>query len=224
MGWIFFIVIVVLVVGILFAAGKWPFKKKSRGDFLKALSKLVDGNIEPILERSDSFRIKYNLDGVNFTFEDIQDRGFRAPINKAYLKVKTGQPFDLYFTSKEGSKKFGYNIVLASQVPLESERQKVKVELPRELSVFDVVTNNPVKAIALFEDERIVDLFLNYKNQDNEGYIFISLKIVIGEIVLEFHPVGGLKPNLLSLYKNIPNIENYSDQLLMLYQKVLRSS
>ena len=212
------LVIIISTFGIIILQGKSPFTKKTRGQFLKELAEFMEGSLQPLPGKEQGFSVSYQLEGVNVIFEDFLDQGFDRKGRKALLKVKTNNPLILGFMEKEGKATSRSAPFMPSQISDEPIEKIIKVKIPDQLKFFRILTNDPLQTNFLFEDPRVLDIFLAYKNLDNRGYPYMSLKIWEGEIILEFQPTAACHPGLPDLQQDIPTIENHTEKLLVLYR------
>lgn len=214
MMWIVFFVIALLVGGILFIAQETHENKKSKKSYLEELEKFVEGKLEPLAERPDSFRIIFKYQGKEFIYEDLEVQGFQESLHKAYLRGKTNSGLTLYATEKEKSTRIRTDIFIASEIPDEPIAEDQKVIIPKGLGDLNIHTNDIELTNALLSDFRMLKIILDFKNTAPGGSSFLSLKVLNGVVILEFYPVSQFKPSLQELKGNISQIENYLMMLI----------
>jgi hypothetical protein len=189
-------------------------------EFLQKLEKFLDGRLETIDNQENSFRINFTFEGQPFVYEDIEDKGFKDKNYKAFLKAQTSQQLTLNFTEKGQSTRIRSEIFLASEIPNEPIQESIKVHVPNSLQDFNIHTNNPVRANKLLEEKKIAHIFSVFKNVDKRGNPFMSLAIIDGMVILEFHSAPSYKPNLKALRDSIRSVEDYLDTLLVVINKL----
>jgi len=220
MNWIIIGFVIVSLVLIFILKGNLPNKIRSRDQFLKEIEKFVDGRLEPISDQPNSFRIIFNFEGQEFVYEDLESLGFKDKVYKTYLKLKTPSKLTLSFTEKK-SRNVEKNKVRITSALEEMAQRHTKVHLPKELEKnFNVNTNNAVQTNLLFRDKKAANVFVAFKNFDASGHPFMSLKIISGFIILEFHPSGTLHPRPLSLQISLQSLEEYLDKLLIVAKQL----
>ena len=221
MWWIAVIVIFALVAGIVyFSLITTSGRKKTREQFLKELADSMEGSVEPLHDplQPNAFRVIFNFEGEKFIYEDIEELSFREKLFKGYLKCQTPSSLDLYVTEKEKSNK-----IIQPELQFSAHKnfkEKIKVHVPRSLRQFNVYTNHPQEANILLGDEKIAQVFAGFKNADSRGHPFLSLKILHGEVVLEFHSTVVYTPNRTDLINNVALMENYVQKLLLIVNKL----
>ncbi len=224
MMWLLAIIFVGLLGVLIFLSGYFSSQKKTRDQFLKELANLLGGKLEPIADLDNSYRISFNFENHDFTFDDIEEKGFTVTINKALLKVSTPTKFNLTFIEQEEKATMRSSIVLASQIEEENVSAVAKVNLPKSLKGLKVSTNDPLLANRLLDDSKVANIFSGFKNLDVRGYPSVSLKIVDGIISLEFGLLATFRPSLTELRSHIAQLENYLDILLFLVEKLKKLS
>ncbi|HLF17973.1 MAG TPA: hypothetical protein VI749_03650 [Candidatus Omnitrophota bacterium] len=213
-------VIVLLMVGAIIYL-KRPSQKeiKTRDEFLSELVEFVEGKLEPLEGFENSFKISFNFEGHSLVYEDMELPGFKAKSNKCFLKAPVPQKFDLQFQEKEQSAK-----IIQSNAPAygkgETHRAGGKVELPSKLKRFDVSTNDYQLANRFLSQAKVVQILGEYDNVDFRGNHFIAIKIIRGEIILEFYTEGRYHPNLGSVKNNIHLFDDHIKNVLTL-KKIL---
>jgi len=203
MNVLFIIGIVVLILGVVLLSFNSPVKKKPRQQFLKELAGFVGGTGKAIEGKENCFQICFNFEGQDFIFEDIEEKGFETMLNKAYLKAKTPAYLTLNFTEKERSMRIKSDILVMSDIKDEQKRKEIKVRTPKELEKLKIFTDNPSAVNELFKDNKIVQIFNDFKNVDNRGSHSVSLKVTHGELILEFHSNESFYPSLAALHSHI---------------------
>ena len=218
-NWLGILVVVGLIGGIIFLAGGAPEKQKSREDFLKELAEFLEGKFCAIAGKEDSYRVDFEFEGIPFYFEDVEQKGFRGKAYKTYLKVKTKSELTLYFTEKENAA-VKMTMVMASEIPNEPIQVQQKVNLPSSLNTFKAFTNNAFRANQLLENKKIEQIFLEFKNLHKRGSPFLSISIVNGIVILEFHTIATFKPNMIALRNNPSLIDHYVERLGLVVQEL----
>ena len=224
MIWVFVIMIICFSAGIIFLGKSSPFRVKTRQEYLQEMASFIEGNLEPIPEKEDSFRIIFNFERNNFSFEDVVEKGFRGDINKAFLRKrieliggKKDEPLlFLVFTEKKKGAAVRSETLIVSDIPNDFFAKNSKVQIPEVLVGFDVQTNNKKVINKLFANRKAVDIFKKYISRDHRGNLRSSLKIVDGYIILEFLDGDGTRSNLSSLKGDIPSLEDYLDDLIFI--------
>ncbi len=214
------VIVIALLGGIIyFSHGRGS--KKTREEFLQEFTQFVEGTIETIPEQENSFRIHFVFENENFIYEDVQEKSFGDDFNRGFLKCQTPCPLNLYFIEKERMDKVvAKDILFASKIVEKSAAEKKKVKVPASLKAFAVSTNHVSSSDELLEDDKIVKIFIDFKNADLRGSPFLSLKILEGMVTLEFHPSITVKPNLPDIHNNVASIENFASKLLPLIKKL----
>lgn len=223
MNWlIVLLVLLILGAAVLFSGGS-SHKKKSRESYLEELAEFLQGTLEPIEgpDYKGSYRVRFKFEGEDFVFENIEAMGFKDKVYKYYLKVKTPYKLTLTFAEKKRSTRIRTDIFIASEVSTQQVDQKVYLQVPHYLNDLLVSTNNPTHANKFFDDKKISGIFKSLKNIDARGgYSYISLKIIEGMIILEFHAEKTLKPNIADIWANISSIEDYLEKIIVLVKRL----
>ncbi len=206
-GIIVFIVIL-LVGGIILLNGESSSKHKPREEFLKELADFWEGELKPLGTQEESSQVHFVFDGRKFIFEDVEEKGFKDKINKAYLKLPVATDFNLYFTQKE-QKSVQMKTIIVSDIPEEAIKEGIKINVPEELKDFHVHTNNPKLSNKIFENVKARRILARLKNRDARGYPSIPLRILSGVIILEFYAEGSIKPRLHDLHHNVSALEHH---------------
>ena len=206
------IFIIVAVVGIILLSGTTLLRKKTREEYLQELVQFLEGKLSPLEGYENSFRITFQYEGRAFEFQDIEDKGFAGLGHKAFLRTQTDSVLTLSFTEAARSG-IRSNIVQASQI---SSKETSSLTIPEELKEFKIFTNQIKQAGALFFDDTILDIFVNYKQQDPHGHPLMPLRIQDGWLSLEFFSGINMHPNLFDLQNSVSKIERYLKHFLIL--------
>ena len=214
MSWFLVLLILLFLGGIILLGVKSPFEKKTREQFLQELAGFLEGTFESLGDEvyGRSFRLLFRFGGEEFIFEDLEKQGFRDKVYVAYLKVKTPSKLTLTFTEKRRSMRIRTDIFMASEISTQQAEDHVLLQVPKYLKDLKVSTNDPVVANKLFEDKKAAAVFRQFKNVDSRGYPFLSIGIVDGTVILEFHSVKAFNPSLSNLWADIASIEDYLDK------------
>ena len=207
-----------IIYGIVLLIGLFIKNEKPRTTHLKKMENFLEGRLESLEHRPNSYRLIFSVEKIEFVFEDIEDIGFPSNRFKGYLKAQTQSNLTLSFTEKEGAT-VRTNIVRASEIPAQGEDLR-KVKVPPEFQVFNIHTNSPQRVNALFADDEILSILKGLKNRDFRGRPFVSLEIKDGLIVLEFHANRLLRPHIYELHDDYSIIEKYVNQLIILVKKL----
>ena len=221
------LIVVILITGIILLSGKSPFKEnKTREQFLKDLTKYLEGTLEPIEDDvfPNSFRIRFKFSGEDFVFEDFEKQGFKDKVYIAYLRVTAPGDLTLTFTEKERSTTIRTDIFIASDISSQQVGRTAQLQVPKHLNDLNVTTNDTAIANELFGTGKISSIFKQLKNMNSRGSSFMPIGIVNGVITLEFYSEKKFQPNLPALYSDISSIENYSNKLLVLVRKLKKKS
>ncbi len=226
MIWALILLVLVLLGGIILLSAKSPLKKQNREEFLRELAKFLEGTLEPIGEDEEggSFQIRFKFKNEEFLYEDLETRGFKGRVYKVYLRIKTSSKLTLTFTEKKRSTKIRSDIFIASEVSAQYMNPQAQLQVPGHLKDLKVFTNDISEANKILEDKRITDIFKKFKNVDTRGYPFLSLGIVSGVVILEFHSVKTCKPNISALREDMTSIDDYLEPLLVITHKLKEKS
>lgn len=212
------VIILLCITAIIFINFHWS-KDETREHFLRRMEKLTEGTQELITGEENICRIYFSFEGENFIFEDREIKGLKETIQKAFLKAPTGSSLTMQFIEKKRKDTIRTSMIIASDIPNYVETNLKTVDVPESLSDFDIYTNNTEWANKLLMNQKVLSVFNKYKNINPYGAPVMSLKIMDGVILLEFHPIILMKPNLPSLKKDIHLLENYLDQIrIVLYE------
>src|SRR3989338_6968915 len=112
------LIVVIALAGIILLNAKSPLQKPTREQFLQDLAKSLDGILEPILDEGyeNCYRIKFNFDGEECIYQDMEKKGFKDKIYGAYLKIQTPSKLTLTFTEKKHSMRIHSDIFIASDI------------------------------------------------------------------------------------------------------------
>lgn len=216
------LVIVLLLAGIILLSGPSKLDKRTREEYLKDLTKFLEGTLEPIEDEliSNSFRIRFKFSNEDFIFEDWERKGFKEKIYSAYLIVKTSNRLTLKFSEKERSTKVRTDIFIASDVSSQEISRTTHLQLPKHLKDLNVSTNDTTAANELLDEGKISSILKQFKSKDSRGYSFMPLKIVDGTVTLEFYSDKILKPNLVALYSDISSIDGYLKKMMVFVREL----
>ncbi|MCA9399836.1 MAG: hypothetical protein KC618_08805 [Candidatus Omnitrophica bacterium] len=217
-----FIVLVVIglvVAGVLLFSGGGSPVKKSPATFLEDIRKYTDGTLQSQKGRQ---QVCFRFDGQDFVFEVARESGFKGDVDQYYLKAVTAGHFSLNFTEKRRKKIVTQDLFMASEVPEDIQAERKELHMPKELKDFDVITSNKAWAQELLEDAKIVRILRRYVVMDGQGRPTVSLNVIEGCLVLRFYHSGPLQPDITDLQKNVPAIEGYAQELLVLIEKLNR--
>jgi len=220
---IIIVVIAVLFIAILLLTGHVPGKKISREEFLTKFEKHVEGKKASIEGFENSFRIDFNFEGHKFFVEDIESIGFKDKVYKFYLKYQMDNKLTLGFSEKMTEVTVRSDIIIVSDLPKQAGENKAKVFIPQVFSDMKIYSNNIELANRLLADNKIVSILTQYKNTDNRGIPFLSLKIVEGVISIQFHESSILKPSLFALQRELAILEEYLDHLIFIANKLRKT-
>jgi hypothetical protein len=214
---IFLTVIVVLLVGaIILLSSQLTSKGKTRDDLFTSLENFVGTKRQPIEGYENSYMLSFPFEGKTFLYEDIETRGFNDKIYKAFLKLQTKSKVTIQFTEKRHEKLLGKSISATDMLGSTSRT----VQIPKELSMFHISTNDIDTTNALLSDLKVRKIFSEFKNIDAQGRPSNSIKMVDGMIILEFHSSGSTYPKNLHLDHDIGAFENYIKRLLTVSRKL----
>ena len=214
---ILWVLVIILIFGALvFLNLHSPNREDVREKYLEDLTRFLEGRKEKLEQPDNSFRIVFQHNDREFSFEDIEDYGFQTSAYKGFLKRQTTSKLTMSFT--EGTKAM-----------LRSEGQTVQdgwidhsgeVRMKKPLNRFHLYTNNAEVASKLINDLEVFNVFKEFMNEDMRGHPIMSLEILEGVITLRFHPQGYLKPNLIDLRSNVTTIERFFDKLVLVEDKL----
>jgi hypothetical protein len=221
-NFIFIVIMVCCVAG--FIVFYYPTKKEtiSRPDFLEKLRQFMEGRLDPIPESPNAFRITFTFQKRPFVYEDIFMPGFKGMVNKGYLKLQTNSMFTMTLSEKKEKKLIQPDIVMMSNVTEIEDPVTRNVSIPEALKEFRVHASDSDKATRIFRDGKIAKIFVEFKNMDTRGYPISAVRIVDGQLILEFNPSARFNPNLIALYRDVAVIEDFANKLILLADKIER--
>lgn len=194
--------------------------KETREEFLDKLAKFLEGRVEPIKERDNSFRLYFKYYEKQFVFEDMLEAGFSKEVNNAYLKNKTNKTLNLKFKPIEKGGIVHSETLMVSRLNSANFQEKIEIKLPEELKVFKIETDDPIQVKALLENPQVAEILSYYKDSDVKGIHRMSLKIQNGVIFLEFQPSVMRHPSLVSLRTNYQLINDHLEKLSILSEAI----
>ena len=215
MHWIVLTIILALVGGIIyFSRQTHPSLEGQRELFLQRVEREFETKRISIVQKENSFRIRFKFEGENFDLEDIEEQGFSHKHYKVWLKATTPSRLNLSFSEKLKDPVIGTPMVIASELREQESDKRIHVRNPKELDGLEIHTDDPIQTNKLFDDPKIVKIFSEFKNADSRGYPFMSLRILDGTLILEFHSTGSFRPNLNALRNDVASLEDYLNKLL----------
>ncbi len=209
------IVVVILIGGILLMSGQSSGRRKTREELKTLIEKFVNAKFEPIPGYENSYQVKFTYDGKTCIYEDYETKGFHDKIHKAYLKIPTPTKLNIQFTEKRYERVVGNRPMMASDM-MKDVKTPARVQIPKELSMFTISTNDAEMTNEIFDDWRSKRVFVEFKNIDAQGRPSNSLKVLDGEIILEFHASGLSHPKSLDFESNMGVLETYIKKLLII--------
>lgn len=220
--WFFIVLAIGLMVAIIVINGV-SSTKKTREMVLEQLAKFVHGQVEPVEEFQNSYRIKFKYENYDFFYEDIQGVGFADEVYNTCLKVKSITNLNLRFMEKQQTKVTPFH-QFSSSDGASGEAPKPRQDffpLPKSLQAFQLATNNPSWAEKLITDAKTERLFKKMKGVDSRGHPFMPLKVVEGMVVLEFPSAGAYYPRPLVNRDDVSSIEQQIQELLFIVEKII---
>ncbi|MBF0531566.1 MAG: hypothetical protein HQL23_00535 [Candidatus Omnitrophica bacterium] len=208
------------LIGIVFLSGGFRVKKITREEFLSALAKQVGGQVIPLEEFENAFKIEFVYDGHLCVYEDRESRGFREREFKGYLRVKTATPYSISLVEKEDRRTIRAERAPVAQNTQSSDTTAAPFILPKSLARFTYHTNNLDLTRSLFENKQVAQLFVDFANADTRGAVFNSLKVIDGEIILEFSEAGYFKPSRPILINQLSLLEKSAEKLMHLVKRI----
>lgn len=212
-------ILVVLALAILYL-WRVPTSATQRSKYLQSMSHFFEGQLLPIDESENSYRVNFKYRGYECWYEDIELSGLRSG-SMTYLgslKVKTSSSLSLTFTERSRTQIRSTVQSLDEMTNSRWGTTEGQVNLPKVLSEFHAYSNNAQWANEFFNDSKILKLFYGYKNRDVRGHPLMSLQIIDGVVGLEFHSSGDLKPSILVLEHNVTAAESYLQELITVAQ------
>jgi hypothetical protein len=220
---IWIIIGAVIFIALLALTFGFHGKEFSRDQFLKKIAERVDGEVVPLPGETNAFKIPFQVDNFDFWYEDRESVGFGEPTLKGYLKASTRSPFTVQFTELEKTHTIKSDIVMASKIEAADARTaEGPLLLPGGFEGYTIYTNNTAMAKHLFKNKDVTAIFRSYQN-NVRGAKMLSLKILDGEVILEFSPLAGFKPSLPALQTDPSTIEDYTDQILTVVKAVQKA-
>jgi hypothetical protein len=218
MMWILGVTLVIFLAGLVLVNG---MGKQSRPQFLKELENFLEGKMEPADDKKNGYKITFSIDGVEMVYEDFPEVGFEDQAFRGCLRCPIGFKYTVNFTEKERKRSLGSGMVTVSDKSTDMALQeRVYVKFPEKLNMFNVFTDNVELTNAILFDRECLDLFIKYKNIDATGYPIMSLRIINGEVLLDFHSIGSLKPSIDEIRSDKAKMDGYIDDVKKLVQKI----
>lgn len=209
-----------VLLGIIFLGGYKPGKNIDREDFIAKVEDYVEGEREPIGEFDEAYKVDFTFEGDKFSFEDSFVMGFNGPVRKVHLKCIVDNNFTLNFTEKQVNATVRSEMLLASEIPDELPDKGPQIKAAKEFDEFVIQTNDIPLTNKILNDKRVISVFMGYKNKDNRGRPYFSIKIMQGVIALHFHNSAILNPSLLALQSEVSTLENYIDKIMVIANKI----
>lgn len=210
-------IVIALVIGIAYLSSDVE-KKDRRKKHLEGLRKLLNAEQEEIAGRSNSYVLRFEYRNVLFRYEDIEDKVFDKITYHGFLRVDLPVHFNVVFTENVKS---AFRSSAASLAQSSRARGTNHVESPRGFKEFSIFSNRPDVTQRLFEDEAVERVLAKFKNKDVRGKPELALEIVDGVLVMKFYPLGRqLEPTIFDLRNNVSLIEDYLEDLLIIYRRV----
>ena len=212
------LIIVLLIAVVIFIEVFSPQANapKPKEEYLTKLNKYVDGRMEKIEGMTNAYRINFEMDGGQFTFEDVEEKSINSTIDKVFLKINTESKINLFFTERKQRTQIRTGMVIASDIPERGGEEEVELKVPKSLDMFEVHTNAPALINLLFQNPQVASFLSELKNADQRGSPFIPFKITNGWVVLSFYKESMFHPNIMELSKEVATIEKYVDPLLII--------
>jgi hypothetical protein len=178
----------------------------TREETLQKLAAKWKGKIEPLPEAENSYRMTFVFEGQEFIFEDRECQGFNGKIYRGTLRSHSRINFNMYFVERERTHAVRSDITIASNIAAHSGPEVV---LPSGFKDFRIITSRPFWAQSLLNNKKVAAIFQEFKNIDQRGSKAFSIKIIEGEVMLEFHPTVEFKPNIPNLRSDPDSFESY---------------
>jgi hypothetical protein len=220
MNVVIIIMVVCCVAGIIVFKSPSKIRQRPRPEFLESVRKIMEGRLEQIPGSDDGYKMSFTFQGREFVFEDIFMPGFQGKVNRAYLKVQTNSVFTMTLSEKKGRGTIRSDIFMVSRVSDVDDPVMRNVQIPETLREFRVHSNDNLKATQIFNDGKMAKIFADFKNMDSRGYPISALRIVDGQLILEFHADPRFRPSLAELNNNAASIEDYANRLSLLARKI----
>jgi len=209
-------IVIVLIAGIIYLSGDME-KKDQRKKHLDSLVELLEAQIEEIPGRKNSYALRFDYKGLPFLYEDIEDNVFDKIMHRAFLRLQLSVHFNIVFT-EESKTSFRSTPLGMSRAGASGETNQIEVPRFKEFKIF---SNKPEVARELFADDAVLRIFFKYKNKDVRGKPEMALEIVDGVLTVKFFPLGQqLEPTVFDLRNNTSLIQNYLEDMVVVYQSV----
>lgn len=213
--------ILIAVIVAVFLLGNVNNKKESSHEaFISKFNNFVKGKIVPVENYENSFRVEFDFEGRSFNLEDLEMAGFSEKSRKVHINHPTGTNFTLMLSEKKRGGRVQSDIMMVSKLPKNIKANSSKLRIPKQLKNFSIHTNDPTTANKLFDDDKILGIYSEFRNSDPRGRPFHSLKILDGVISLHFHNQTGYKPNYYSLKNELAMLEGILDKLIVISDKL----
>src|SRR3989338_5612631 len=154
---------VVIVLILILLNSKLFDRKDKRKEYLQVLATFLETKIEPVAEQENSWQLRFNYNGRNFVYEDIEDRLQKSCVYKVRLKAEVASPLKVDFTERDRTT-IRANVQSLSDMKSPWTTDAEKVILPAGLQEFTVFSNDFPKANKLFANEKIVRTFKSFQN------------------------------------------------------------
>lgn len=214
--------LILLAAGAVVVGGRTPFRTKTRDESLTALTRFVEGALEPIKNETypNSFRIRFTFEGREFVYEDWEKQGFKGKVYTASLKTTLPRTLTLTVAAKERSNRIRTDIFIASQVSTQHIEESQRLKVPALLKEFKLSTNDAHLANKFLENGKVSSVYKSFKQIDAGGNPVMPLQIVDGTLALEIFGGTDLQPNIPRIYRSASAIEVYLNQLLVLIREI----
>ena len=213
-------IVVGMIAAIIILNRMFKGPADNRQYYLQTIAKLLGGTLEQLEGSDNSFKIDFIYHGINFTYSDIEDTGYKERTYRGILRAQTHDDLIMSFTESSRAQ-LRADVTSISDVLAPWGKNVDKVRLTKELKDFVAFTNHASKANALMADEQILKIFLKFKNMNSRGHPIMSLEILEGALTLKFHPAGsGLNPNLFDLQNSPSSIASYLEKMLVIINKI----
>lgn len=208
-------VIIALVVGIVYLSSDIE-QKDSRKKHLDGMTKLLKAQKEEVVGRPNSYSLRFEYRSIPFLYEDIEDKIFEKVVYRGFLRLNLPLQFNVVFTENINSS-FRSDPVALVRISDDTNQ----IDPPRGFKEFAIFSNKPDIVQKLFEDDAVVRVFAKFKNKDIRGKAEMALDVVDGVVILKFYPLGQqLEPTIFDLRNNVSLIEDYLEDLLIIYRQV----
>ena len=211
--------ILIITVVVILLGGQSTGRRKKPEELKDLIEEFVQAKSEPILGYENSYQIKFSYEGKVCIYEDYETKGFHNVVHKPFLKMPTPSKLNIQFTEKKYERLVSSRPMLASDM-LSDVKFAPTVQIPKELRMFNIATNDVMLTNELFNDWRVKRVFNEFKNIDAQGRPSSSLKILDGVIILEFHSSGLSHPKSLDFEANMGQLETYIKKLLVIRNKI----